>query len=62
MVNKPLIRPSFWGCTLGGSRLTGHDGRVLPCFFWGCSGFLESLKEVCGAKMLPSTKLGIFSK
>ena len=25
MVNKPLIRPYFWGGTLGGGRLTSHD-------------------------------------
>ena len=25
MVNKPLIRPYFWGGTLGGARLTSHE-------------------------------------
>ena len=25
MVNKPLIRPYFWGGTLGGGWLTSHD-------------------------------------
>ena len=25
MVNKPLIRPYFWGGYVGGGRLTSHD-------------------------------------
>ena len=29
MVNKPLIRPYFWGGTLGGGRLTSHDTKSL---------------------------------
>ena len=28
MVNKPLIRPYFWGCTLGGGRWTSHSIQV----------------------------------
>ena len=27
MVNKPLIRPYFWGGFVGGDRLTSHDSR-----------------------------------
>ena len=30
MVNKPLIRPYFWGGTLGGGRLTSHDDLFGP--------------------------------
>ena len=29
MVNKPLIRPYFWGGTLGRGRLTSHVSRIL---------------------------------
>ena len=32
MVNKPLIRPYFWGGTLGGGRLTSHDYRVFVTY------------------------------
>ena len=28
MVNKPLIRPYFWGGTLGGGTLTSHEEDV----------------------------------
>ena len=35
MVNKPLIRPYFWGGgTLGGGRLTSHDEWLI---FYGKS-------------------------
>ena len=29
MVNEPLIRPYFWGVTLGGVWLTSHEKKVL---------------------------------
>ncbi len=32
MVNKPLIRPYFWGGTLGGGRLTSSHGFI--CEGW----------------------------
>ena len=28
MVNKPLIRPYFWGGTLGGGWLTSHNKNI----------------------------------
>ena len=52
MVNKPLIRPYFWGGSFGGGRLTSHEkfkGRYTP-------GRLPSLKRT--AKNAPEKWAG----
>ena len=36
MVNKPLIRPYFWGGYVRGGRLTSHDMYELPTRWIDC--------------------------
>ena len=37
-LNKALLNPYFWGGTLGGGRLTGHDLKIVSG--WSFPGFL----------------------
>ena len=44
MVNEPLIRPFFWGGTLGGGRLISHETTF--CAIFGLLWHQERLRQI----------------
>ena len=45
MVNKPLIRPYFWGGYVRGGRLTSHERKGLPLHSYSFRVGLEPEKS-----------------